>query len=85
MKLRELLGITHGDVKALSGRSGKVVFDTHRNKEGYVKQFWDCEVLNIWMEVHSGDTCGFTQTVTQKLCLYLHGPDVDRVLRKAVE
>ena len=80
MKLCELLTISHGYVKALSGRSGKVVFDTYRNKEEYVKRFEDCEVISVWMEVCSGEVCGFTQAVTQKLCLHLHGPDVERAL-----
>lgn len=86
MRLFELLAISRVHVKALSSGSGKVVFDTHRNKNAFVKRFDDCEVRNIWTEVQTGDACGFTQMVTQKICVFLHGPDVDRALgQKEVE
>ncbi len=40
-----------GDLIALDGKTGKVLFDTLRNKKEYIKQFREGEVISLWADV----------------------------------
>ena len=61
MKVSDLLDVqVHGifndkalksDLVALDGRTGKVIFDTSKNKREYIEKFFDGEVLCLWADV----------------------------------
>ena len=52
--------ILQGRLIALDGGTGKQLFDTHKNKAEYVKQFYEAEIGSIWASNKSRQDHGFT-------------------------
>lgn len=47
--------ILKGDLIALDGKNGRILFDTSKNKREYIEQFKTGQVLAIWADVsHRG-------------------------------
>lgn len=42
--------LAQGRIMALSSRTGRVVFDTHKNTKDYIKNYYNKEVRQIWAD-----------------------------------
>ncbi len=47
------------DLIALDGKTGKILFDTSRNKKEYVEKYHDSEISCLWADVRLVRGCGF--------------------------
>lgn len=45
--------IFHGDLIALDGMTGRILFDTHRSKKETIKKYSSGEVIALWADIKS--------------------------------
>ena len=87
MKVRDLIeekpsyfGLTEtlleGPLYAKHSQTGKRLFDTQKNKNEYVKQFYDWEVMSIWPDFQPERHISFSQipAIVPVLGCYIRPP-----------
>lgn len=47
------------DLVALEGKTGKVIFDTKKNKKEFIQQFFTGKVISLWADVRLRKGHGF--------------------------
>ncbi len=47
------------DLIALDAKTGKILFDTGKNKKEYVDKYHDSEICSLWADVRLVRGCGF--------------------------
>lgn len=71
-RVSDILKIAKGRVIALDSQTGKMLFDTHRNKGEYIDQFMRGEVLDVWTELKTTQHLGFASaSVDAVLMMYV--------------
>ena len=45
--------VFHSDLIAMDGQTGRILFDTHRNKKETIKKYSSGEVIALWADVKS--------------------------------
>ena len=73
MKVKELLNIRQTRIVALDGKTGKVLFDTSRNKKEYYSKYNDGEVINIWADLYAHKEHFNTRFKPYIKCFVSHG------------
>ena len=71
-RVSDIMGIAKGRVIALDGKTGKVLFDTDRNKGKHIDQFMHGEVLDVWTDIKTMRHMGFASaSVDAVLMMYV--------------
>lgn len=73
MKVKELLNIRQTRIVALDGKTGKVLFDTSRNKNKYYSKYNDGEIIGIWAYLYAHNEHFNTWFEPYIKCFVSHG------------
>jgi len=66
----------HGRMIAKDAGSGKILFDTRKNKRPFVVKFFEDTVCAMWVETREvWKPSGFVATYEAVLCCYIHHID----------
>ena len=78
MKLKQLYkdrqtGLIKSRFIGYDSVTGNVLFDTFRDRDITVSQYWDCEILAIWSEILSDKGSGYFQVARPTIKIQLGG------------
>ncbi|MBR2226802.1 MAG: hypothetical protein IJ893_02915 [Bacteroidales bacterium] len=63
----------HGRMIAKDARSGKILFDTRKNKRPFVEEFFEDTICAMWVEMREiWKPAGFSANYEAVLCCYVH-------------
>lgn len=66
----------HGRMIAKDAGSGKILFDTRKNKRPFVEKFFEDTIRAMWVEMREvWKPSGFAATYEAVLCCYIHHID----------
>lgn len=64
--------IMKSDVVGLDSMTGRILFDTRKNKEEYVAQYMNGEILAMWASFRCNDGLGYSEYITPIMKCYIH-------------
>lgn len=61
--------LCHGRVVALSGKTGRQLFDTHHNRKEHIEKYYPCKVISMWADMKTRPDSGFSGTWCQPVTM----------------